>query len=171
MLSYRELKEVLSADMSRWKPYGWGGAFCLCSRFVIVFRLCSYFKDRKGLFRILYAIMWIIYKHYQVKTGIQLPVGTSVGKGVFFPHWSCIIINGDAQIGKWCNIYHGVTIGRSSDGQVPMIGDHCTIYAGAIIIGGVTIGNGVTIGANSVVTKDIPDGEVWAGIPAKKINK
>ena len=53
--------------------------------------------------------------------------------------------------------------------QAPVIGDNVYIAPGAKIIGGVTIGNNVEIGANAVVTHDIPDNEVWGGVPACKI--
>ena len=149
----------------------WGGVLSMQCRIVIFFRLSSFFKRRNGFFsKLIYCCLRMVYKHYQLKTGIQLPIGTTVGKGLFFPHWSCIIINGDAVIGDWCTIYQGVTIGRSSDGKTPVVGNNCTIYAGAKIIGGIMIGNKVTIGANSVVTKDVPDEEVWVGIPARNIN-
>ena len=53
----------------------------------------------------------------------------------------------------------------------PTIGDNVTIYAGACVIGGIKIGNNVVIGANAVVTKDIPDNSVVVGNPAKTIKK
>ena len=54
---------------------------------------------------------------------------------------------------------------------MPTIGNNVTIYAGAVIVGNIKIGDNVVIGANSFVNKDIPDNEVWAGIPAKKIGE
>ncbi|WP_364140980.1 serine O-acetyltransferase [Paenibacillus sp. LPE1-1-1.1] len=67
----------------------------------------------------------------------------------------------------------GVTIGASSRGKnigVPTIGDFVYIGAGAMIIGNVKIGNHAAIGANSVVTKDVPDHGVVVGMPAKVIS-
>lgn len=82
-----------------------------------------------------------LWKPYGLKTGIQFPIGTTVGKGLFFPHWSCNIINWDAVISDWCIIYQDVTKGRSSDGKTTSIGSNCTIYAGTIIIGGIMFGD------------------------------
>lgn len=66
-----------------------------------------------------------------------------------------------------------VTIGSSRGGNrsgYPKIGNNVVVCCGAKIIGNVTIGNNVIIGANAVVTKDIPDNACVAGIPAKIIN-
>ena len=63
-----------------------------------------------------------------------------------------------------------VVIGKNHPGPCHMeIGDNCLINTGVTIIGPITIGNNVTIGAGSVVTKDIPDNAVVAGVPAKII--
>lgn len=149
-----------------------GGVFSLCSRLVLLFRICTFLSEKKNIFvRFLYMLTIIIYKHYQYKTGIQIPVGTSVGPGLMFPHFSCIIINKDSIIGSNCTIYQGVTIGKSIDGLTPVIGNNVTIYAGAKVFGGIHIGNNVVIGSNAVVTKDIPSNEIVVGIPAKCIKK
>lgn len=78
------------------------------------------------------------------------------------------MINEATIIGKNCLIFQGVTIGVGTSG-IPRIGDNVILSSGAKIIGGITIGNNVTIGANAVVTKDIPDNSIAVGIPAKVI--
>lgn len=83
-----------------------------------------------------------------------------------FPHGpKSIFVSGAARIGRNCVIFQQVTIGSNllldSKGMgAPVIGDNCYIGAGAKIVGGVTIGNGVRIGANSVVYKDVPDNSI-----------
>lgn len=66
-----------------------------------------------------------------------------------------------------------MTIGKTFSGkdQAPTIGDNVVIFAGAKIIGAVDIGNNVVVGANAVVTKDVPDNYVVGGIPAKVISR
>lgn len=136
------------------------------------FRIASFFKQKKGLFYYcLYVLSFVVYKHYNYKTGIQLPPGTNVGRGLLFGHFSCIVINGATSIGRNCTIYQGVTIGSARGKGIPTIGDNCVIFAGAKIIGNVKIGNNVVIGANAVVLKDIPDNCICAGVPAKIINE
>lgn len=84
------------------------------------------------------------------------------------------MVNGRSVIGKNCNISHGVTIGQTNRGEnkgCPLLGNNIYIGPGAKIIGGIRIGNNVAIGANCVVTKDIPDNSVVVGIPGKVISK
>ena len=83
-----------------------------------------------------------------------------------------MILHARTKIGKNCIIGSCVTIGGKSGWyEVPVIGDNVEIHSGAKIIGPVRIGNNVIIGANAVVTKDIPDNCVVAGIPAKIIKE
>jgi len=93
-------------------------------------------------------------------------MGTDINHGAEFgsipklPHGlNGIIISPDAKIGKNCTIFHQVTIGNDYRDikNVPTIGDNVTIYPGAKIVGKVKVGNNVEIGANAVVTHDVPD--------------
>ena len=95
-------------------------------------------------------------------------IETSVGGGLRFQHFSGVVINEGAIIGHHCLIFHGVTIGLASSG-IPHIGNYVILSSGCKVIGGVKIGNNVIIGANAVVTHDIPDNSVAVGIPARVI--
>jgi len=84
-----------------------------------------------------------------------------------------IVVSDYAQIGKNCNISHGVTVGQMNRGGrkgTPTIGDNVYIGPGARVIGQIRIGNNVAIGANTVVTKDVPDNAVLVGAPGRVIS-
>lgn len=118
----------------------------------------------------LYYIVFLIQKHYQEKSGIQLRIGTKIGKGLCFTHFSAIIISPFSVIGENVTFFQGVTVGGMFGKGNPIIGDNVIAFAGSKIIGNIRVGNNVVIGANAVVTKDVPDNAVVVGIPAKVIN-
>jgi len=80
-----------------------------------------------------------------------------------------VVIHDHAVIGKNTKIYQNVTIGGRDGRGHPMIGENVFIGPGVCILGGVTIGNNVRIGANAVVLNDIPENSIAVGIPAKVI--
>ena len=92
-----------------------------------------------------------------------------IGYGLFIGHYGPIAINGTAVIGNNCNIAQCTTIG-SNEGHAATIGDNVYIGPNVCIVEDVHIGNNVTIGAGSVVTKDIPDNATAVGNYAKVIN-
>lgn len=126
-----------------------------------------------GIRQILKAFCAIWQKLVEIMTGMEIPNRAEIGKGVFIPHAGGIYIHCDVQIGDYCNLSQEVTIGiggRQEKRGCPKIGDRVYIAPGAKIFGAITIGNDVAIGANAVVTKDIPDNAVAVGIPAKVIS-
>lgn len=83
-----------------------------------------------------------------------------------YPHPVGIVIGDGAQIGKGVRVYQNVTIGRRENdinGAYPRIGDEVVIYAGAVIAGAVTVGSRSVIGANAVITSDVPPDSVAFG--------
>jgi len=91
--------------------------------------------------------------------------------GVRFMHRGFgVVINPKAKIGEGTIIQHGVTIGEIGDGY-PTIGKNCFIGAKAIIIGGISVGDEVKVGAGAVVIHDVPDGVTVAGVPAKIVSR
>ena len=124
------------------------------------------------MYKMLYYIVFIIYKHNQWLTGIQLPLGTDVGKGLYFHHFGSIVFNANAHIGDYCTVFQEVTVGSvvGPGGGTPVIGNNVVLTAGAKVIGRVRIGNNVMVGAGAVVVKDIPDNAVVVGVPAKVVS-
>lgn len=110
------------------------------------------------------------FNKLQKKYSIWISPDCKIGSNFHMMHLDGIVIGSGVIIGNNCTIYHQVTIGKEKD-KFPIIGHNVTIYSGAKIIGGIKIGNNCIIGANAVVTKDIPDNCVAVGIPAKIIKK
>ncbi len=113
----------------------------------------------------------VAYKGIQVLTGIEFPCEVEVGDRFRIDHFGGIIVSGYARFGSDCVIRQNVTVGlRHVDEPVaPVIGDRVDIGAGARILGGIRIGNDVSIGANAVVISDVPDHSLAVGVPARII--
>lgn len=95
-------------------------------------------------------------------------------KGTKFPHPIGIVIAQEVQIGKNCTILQNVTIGNGktiNKSAYPIIGDNVTILAGAVVIGGIKVGDNAVIAANAVVRTDVEKNTLVAGVPAKFIKK
>ena len=120
-------------------------------------------RDFKGPARILAQITRFL-------TGVEIHPGATIGRRFFIDHGMGIVIGETAEIGDGVMLYHGVTLGGQVLTQTkrhPTIGDNVTIGAGAKVLGPITIGEGSAVGANAVVTKDVPANCIAIGIPAK----
>jgi serine O-acetyltransferase len=113
------------------------------------------------------------FKLIQIVTGIELPCEVPVGKNFRIDHFGDIIISGYASFGDDCILRNGVTVGlKNVETKVaPRIGNRVNIGAGAKILGPITVGDDVDIGANSVVLSDVPAQSIAVGIPARIILK
>ena len=114
-------------------------------------------------------------------TGIEIHPGAKVGKNLFIDHGMGVVIGETSEIGDNVTIYHMVTLGGispsiNSDNQRnikrhPTLMDNVVVGSGAQILGPVTINRNAKIGANAVVTKDVPENAVMVGIPAKNVSE
>lgn len=102
-------------------------------------------------------------------TGIEIHPGATIGRRFFIDHGMGVVIGETTEIGDDVMVYHGVTLGGRSlshGKRHPTIGNGVTVGAGAKVLGPITVGDGSAIGANAVVTQDVPEDCIATGIPA-----
>jgi serine O-acetyltransferase len=169
------MNKIIAADLYRYVGKTGTKAFIKAFfipgfRFTFFLRKAS-FKKKNSIPGIFYRLL---LRRYSYKYGFQIPASTIIGEGFLISHFGCIVINENAQIGKNCNITHGVTIRRTNWGKLkgsPVLGDKVWIGANAVIVGKITIGTNVLIAPNSFVNFDVPDNSLVIGNPAQIINK
>lgn len=113
----------------------------------------------------------IVSRRLQRKYGVFISYKTVFDSTLILRHPTSIVIGEGVKLGREVKIFQNVTIGRSDSSidAYPSIGDNTTIYAGAVVLGGIKIGKNCVVGANAVVTRDVPDNSVAVGVPAKII--
>ena len=122
----------------------------------------------------------IISQFSRFLTGIEIHPKAKIGKNLFIDHGMSVVIGETSEIGENVTIYHGVTLGGISPSidsnkqrdikRHPTLKNNVVVGSGAQILGPVIIGENARIGANAVVTHDVPTNAVMVGIPAKNIS-
>jgi serine O-acetyltransferase len=129
-----------------------------------VWSLNRRFKPWRWFTGKIYGILKIVI---EITTGVLLDRTTKIGKGFHIIHTGMVSIHPHSIIGDRVGIMHNVTLGTNMGSEAPVIGNDVFIGCGASILGGVKIGDGARIGANSLVITDVPAGAVAIGVPAK----
>lgn len=105
-------------------------------------------------------------------TGVEIHPSAKIGAGFFIDHGMGVVIGETAEIGDYVTLFQGVTLGgtgKERGKRHPTLGNHVVVGAGAKILGGITIGDNVKIGANSVVLKNVAANSTVIGVPARVI--
>lgn len=158
-------KEISSdiPDWSREKVLGFWDPGRKLLRSIRRYQSC---KGKKGIFWRVCGRYWVlVHWFWSLVTQSEIHLNCQIGGGLRLPHPTGIIIHPDSSIGVNCLIFHQVTLA----GRVTL-GGHVDIGAGAKVMGPLDIGNHVQIGLNAVVTKNVNDNCVVAGIPGKVIS-
>lgn len=140
------------------------------------FRLLQAF-NRFTLTKIIFFPYFMLYRFsIEWVLGIELPRKLTIGKGLSLYHGQALVVNKNTVIGAHCVLRNSTTIGHKklADGtfsRSPRIGNYVDIGANVCIIGDITIGDNVIIGAGAVVTKDIPANSIVVGNPARILEK
>lgn len=107
-------------------------------------------------------------------TGIEIHPGATIGKCLFIDHGTGVVIGETAEIGDYCTIYQGVTLGgtgKDTGKRHPTLGNHIMVGAGAKVLGPFKVGDGAKIAAGAVVLCEVPANTTAVGIPAKPVRK
>lgn len=148
-------------------------------KYQILLRKCEYYINcRHDIVGKLYSkLLKLRFVSMSQKLGFSMPFNV-FGKGLSIAHYGQLVVSSSSVIGENCRIHEGVTIGVTDDAywgeqenKAPKIGNNVFIATGAKIIGNITIADGVAIGANAVVVKDILEPNTsWGGVPARKLS-
>lgn len=133
-------------------------------------KVMFFFRISHSLYRMkLFFAARFFCEFSRLLTGIEIHPGAKIGERFVIDHGMGTVIGETAEIGNDCLVFQGVTLGGNSfeaKKRHPTLGDRVVIGAGAKVIGPIRLGNGARVGANSVVTKDVPEGATVVGIPA-----
>ena len=143
---------------------------------VFFHRIANFFAIAK-----FHLVARIISQFSRFLTGIEIHPKANIGKNLFIDHGMGVVIGETSEIGDNVTIYHMATLGGISPSvnsneqrnikRHPTLKDNVVVGSGAQILGPVTVGKNAKIGANAVVTKDVPENAVMVGIPAKNVGE
>ncbi len=121
----------------------------------------------------------VVSQFSRFMTGIEIHPKAKIGKNLFIDHGMGVVIGETSDIGDNVTIYHNVTLGGISPSinsenqretkRHPTLHDHVVVGSGAQVLGPIVVGKNAKIGANAVVTKDVPENGVMVGIPARNV--
>jgi serine O-acetyltransferase len=177
------LKQLLYSDLARQaelegKPAAQASFFKLLCRLphhrFLPIVLCR--ASREAMLRKIPVLPQLLTYLNILLFGLEVSPRCEIGPGIFFPHPSGTVI-GAWRIGNNVSIFQGVTLGAKeldmgfNRGLRPEVGNNVVLGSGAKILGGIRIGDNVTVGANSVVVDSVDAGSTVVGIPARSVAK
>jgi len=135
------------------------------ARCVRRFRIYAY------LFEYSKPLSLLLYNMTKIKYGVDIAPTAIIGKNFKIVHIGGVVIGGNVIIADNVTIQNGVTLGMKDSRSRAMPNVQADVYigTGAKILGGVVVGHGSIIGANSVVISDVEPNSIYAGVPAKKV--
>lgn len=175
----KDLKDYLEKDRERYgvkfsliHPFIYSETYAMYTYLKTLRYLEFYLNTPKKLYsRLCYWYYFLKHRKLSLKMNITIAPNT-LGSGCLIMHPGFRRIGPSSKVGRNCTILPNVLLGKKHPGDCTIIiGDNCYISTGVTILGPISIGNNVTIGAGAVVTSDVPDNTVVAGVPAKIIKR
>ncbi len=166
---YQETYRLRGDSYSRSKVFWESFFFKAGFQALFLYRLSHWFFN-KGLI----YLAWFFTRLNIFLTGAEIEFNARIGPGCLIAHPVGLVIGRGTVIGERATLFQGVSFGAKnwhpeSIGRFPEVGANCFIFANAVVIGGIKIGDHCVVGANSVVSIDIPDGSLAVGNPAQVI--
>lgn len=138
-----------------------------------LFRLCQLIRRLPaGLWLLGSPVLaaYVLLAHWIM--GVELDYRSEIGPGLALYHGTGLVVHAAAKIGARCTLRNGVTIGeRRPGGGCPVLEDDVELGVNAVVIGPIRIGRGASVGAGSVVLRDVEPGTVVAGNPAVEVRR
>jgi len=133
--------------------------------YTVTLRKVEYLKNCKNgvVNKLILKFMQLKLKRMGMKLGFSIAPNT-FGPGLYLVHWGSVVISSEAQIGENARVHSCVNVSRA-----PIIGNNVYLGPGAVVVGDISIGDNVSIGANSVVTTSLQDNVTVLGIPARVV--
>lgn len=179
-VSFAKLKALLACDLYRYAGRADAGSFVRHYlftpgfKYTVLMRSCGWLKLKPVMGFGLYPLVKWLLLRARYKYGFAIPEYTVIGPGLFLNRFGGFYVHGDSVIGCNVNLTHGTMLGymnRGARAGAPVLGDRSFLGSGAKLIGGIRVGAEAAIGVNAVVTKDVPDRSVAAGVPAKLLSQ
>lgn len=133
-------------------------------RYIYHLRMAEWYSSRNGVGARMLS-MWHKkrMRHYSYKTGFQIGLYTC-GWGLIIRHFGWIIVGSHCTIGNNCILSAGVNVGKTGDGESPVIGNNVRLGFGCKVYGKIHIGDNVIIAPNAIISKDVPENVIVDGI-------
>ncbi|SLN37976.1 Serine acetyltransferase [Roseivivax jejudonensis] len=156
---------AVSATTPDWSREAVRGAWDPGRKLLRAIRRYQAAKARGGALAAVTRRYWVAnHWFWSLLTQCDIPLTVRIGGGLVLPHPTGIVIHAESEIGPNCMVFQQVTLA----GRV-VAGGHCDFGAGAKVLGPLTLGDHVQVGANAVVTRDAGDLAVLSGVPAREI--
>ena len=174
--SLKELRYYIRKDLKWVNGHPWRSFFSRYLfeagfKFSVWLRITRflYLKGKRAFPLFVFARM--IYKHLEYKYSFDISYKAQIGPGLTIAHYGYIIVTSNTVLGVNCSLKPGVVFGKKLTSQTDgaVIGNNVEFGVGSKVVGDVSIGSNVIVGANAVITKDVPDNCVVAGVPARVI--